>query len=78
MTEIDCLLCRHKIILPDYVHERYDGEVRCGNCLGRLRIVLEGSEVRKYKVVSEPKAYTWDDFIKSVPQLAEKERNVKE
>ena len=51
--------------MPDYVdNEQYDGEVRCEKCLGRLRVTLAGSKVRKYKVVSEPKAFTYADFLK--------------
>ena len=69
MVKIDCLLCGETITLPEYVDkEQYDGEVRCENCLGRLRVRLAGSKVRKYKVVSEPKAFTYVDLVKLAQQ----------
>ena len=63
MGEIRCLLCNEIIKIPDYCHEKYDGEVTCEKCGGRLHIPLDDNKVRKYKVVSEPKVYTYDDYI---------------
>ena len=75
MVKIDCLLCGETITLPEYVDkEQYDGEVRCENCLGRLRVTLAGSKVRKYKVVSEPKAFTYLDLVKMAQRESEKRK----
>lgn len=68
MSEIKCLLCNEIIKIPDYCHKKYDGEVRCEKCGGRLHITLDDNKVRKYKVVSEPKVYTYEDYIRKLRQ----------
>ena len=75
MVEITCLLCGERLTLPEYVHERYDGEVRCENCLGRLHVSLEGSKVRKYKVVREPEPFTLADFLKLTQHAVDEREN---
>lgn len=67
MDKIDCLLCGKTIVLPDYARSNYVGEIRCNNCFGRLSVTLDEHKITKYKVVSEPKVFTFADFVKRNP-----------
>ncbi len=56
MVEIECLVCKKKIIFPSYINPtNYDGQLYCKECQLLLDIKLVKSEVIKYKVaVKQP------------------------
>ena len=54
MVEIECLVCGRTIKIPQFIDtDNYDGQVACQECGSLLHLKLEGSKVRKYKVVEK-------------------------
>jgi len=65
MVEIECLVCGKTIKIPQFIDtDNYDGQVACQECGSLLHVKLEGSKVRKYKVVEKKfRIPTADEYV---------------
>jgi DNA-directed RNA polymerase subunit RPC12/RpoP len=75
VVEIECLVCGEIVDIPPYIDfDKYDGQLVCKECGSLLHVKLEGSKVRKYKVVKakfKPQPIT---LISDIPRPGDSEQ----
>ena len=49
--KINCLDCGKEFTLPAYLHQAFEGEVKCTNCKARLFIALKEETLKTQKLV---------------------------
>lgn len=61
--EIPCIMCSNPIKLPEYIGQDYSGDLLCNTCMSLLRIKLDKSEVKEFRVL-EDRFKEWKGFEK--------------
>ena len=76
MVEIECLVCRQTIEIPQSIDtDNYDGQVACRECASLLHVKLVASKVRKYEVVEKGSRHrTADNLSDDKPSTITKRR----